>query len=175
MVFYRRDYSITKDCHHNTYDSCIIEITERCNIQHCVFKNCIFIYGAYNVNFIDCIFSNNVYPDECNFDEIVKDVYKKVYSLKNENALVAKLLIPSTSKRVSGASNKCRAEYARVLELYCNGKVSRAKTAKSRYNKSFRYKVGEIVRPTEEFDTSMKVCSTGIHFFLTFKEAQDYF
>lgn len=103
-------------------------------------------------------------------------VYKKVYSDINSAELVAKLLIPAKAKRVNGSSAKCRAEYAKVLGFYTLiGNRSKVKVCKSGHNSSFKYRVGDIVKPTTKFDTSIKVCSTGIHFLLTFDEAKNYY
>ena len=83
---------------------------------------------------------------------------------------IVKILIPIDAKRSNATTRKCRAEYAKVLSI-SNGK----NTAKSKYDSNFIYKVGEIVRPTQPWDTDRwNECSTGIHFFLTEQEAKDY-
>jgi hypothetical protein len=69
---------------------------------------------------------------------------------------------------MSLVGRKCRAEYAEVLELIgCTVGVSR-------FNDSFSYVVGTIVRP-DKYDPDIRIeCSFGIHFFLTREEAENY-
>ena len=166
------------------FDTCIINIDAV--FTNCKFEKCIFT--SMITSFKNCTFKNNVYPDECNWKEITLDayknrlpegdliVYKKVYSDINCAELVAKLLIPAKAKRVNGSSSKCRAEYAKVLGFYrLSGNRSRVKVCRSSYNYRFKYRVGDIVKPITKFDTSVKVCSTGIHFLLTFDEAKNYY
>lgn len=165
------------------FHSCIINIGAA--FTNCTFENCIFTNS--NTSFEKCKFKNNVYPNECNWKEITLDVYKnrlpegdlivykKVYSDINSAELVAKLLIPSKAKRVNGSSAKCRAEYAKVLGFYTlTGNRSKVKVCCSGHDSGFKYRVGDIVKPTRKFDTSITVCSTGIHFLLTFDEAKNY-
>ena len=79
---------------------------------------------------------------------------------------IAKLMIPREAKRVGGLSGrKCRAEYAVVLEG----------SGASRHDTDFRYVVGATVRPTKPFDPDpLDECKSGIHFFITRREAEDY-
>ena len=94
--------------------------------------------------------------------------YKKL-----RNGKIAKILIPKEAKRVcSPIGRKCRAEYAEVLEIRDGRK--RSKIGKSQHDSTFKYKVGEIVRPNK-FDDDIRVeCSNGIHFFITLQEAKEY-
>ena len=86
--------------------------------------------------------------------------YKKL-----ENGVICKLLIPSDAKRHNATGRKCRAEYAVVLEG----------DGTSKHDASFIYKTGETVRPAQPFDEDRwNECSSGIHFFLTRGEAEDY-
>jgi len=88
-------------------------------------------------------------------------VYKKTTNQ------VIKLLIPKEAKRSNGTSRKCRAEYAIVLE--CVGKTF------SKHNSSYFYEKGMTVRPTKPFDEDRwNECASGIHFFLTREEAEEY-
>jgi hypothetical protein len=90
-------------------------------------------------------------------------VYKKI------REGVAKLLIPREAKRVNGTGRKCRAEFAQVLELLS------CEIGTSVHDRQFRYHLGEIVRPEEPFEEDRwKECSSGIHFFLTREEAENY-
>ena len=91
------------------------------------------------------------------------DAWKKCTS----NVLV-KLRIPSSAKRSSGTSRKCRCSKAKVLE------VIGADVGISNYNSNFTYKKGETVE-VKDFDKNRwNECSSGIHFFLTKAEAESY-
>lgn len=89
--------------------------------------------------------------------------------------VIAKLLIPAEAKRIVFKDDKCRCEWAKVLEIYSAGTRQQYKSAYSyMYSKSLKYKVGEDVR-ADKFDTNARiVCSNGIHFFLTEEEAIEY-
>jgi hypothetical protein len=89
---------------------------------------------------------------------------------KCRNNIIVKLLIPKEAKRSSAFGRKCRAEYAQVLEIF-----SGAEKAVSQEDSNFIYKVGETVRPTKPFNEDWtNECSTGIHFFITKIEAENY-
>ncbi len=78
---------------------------------------------------------------------------------------ICKLEIPADARRFNATGRKCRAEFAKVLEG----------EGISRHDSTFKYVVGEIVRPREPFDPDRwNECSSGIHFFLTREEAEDY-
>ena len=86
--------------------------------------------------------------------------YKKLHG-----GVICKLRIPAEAKRSNATGRKCRAEYAVVLD---GGGASQ-------YDQSFKYKVGETVKPTEPFDEDRwKECAPGIHFFLTKVEAEAF-
>ena len=85
------------------------------------------------------------------------------------NGVIIKLLIPKEAKRNNAFGRKCRAEYAKVIEIIG------ADEAISQHDNTFTYKVGDIVRPTTPFDEDFtNECSTGIHFFITSEEAKNY-
>jgi hypothetical protein len=83
---------------------------------------------------------------------------------KLKGGVVCKLLIPKEAKRTASlVGNKCRAEYAEVLEG----------AGESAYN-GMTYVVGQIVRP-DKYDDDIRVeCTNGIHFFMTKEEAEKY-
>ena len=92
---------------------------------------------------------------------------------KLRNGLIAKLLIPVKAKRSNATGRKCRAEYAKVLEIW-NGEES-VKRGESGYEDGFLYIVGKTVKPSQPFDDNRwDECSTGIHFFITRLEAEKY-
>ena len=85
------------------------------------------------------------------------------------NGIIVKLLIPKEAKRNNAFGRKCRAEYAKVIEIIGADK------AISQHDNSFIYKVGDIVGPTTPFDEDFtNECSTGIHFFITLEDAKNY-
>ena len=93
---------------------------------------------------------------------------------KCQEGIIAKLLIPDTALRLSATGRKCRASEAVVLALY-DVDGNEVQTAVSQNAPEFVYRVGETVKPTEEFDTNRwNECSAGIHFFITREEAERY-
>ena len=83
--------------------------------------------------------------------------------------IIVKLLIPKEAKRSHAFGRKCRAEYAKVVEIY------NSKEAISSHDNSFKYEVGKIVKPKNKFSENWKEeCESGIHFFITKKEAENY-
>jgi hypothetical protein len=87
--------------------------------------------------------------------------YKKV------DSGVIKLLIPEDAKRTSSlVSRKCRASHVKVLE---GSGFSPTHT-----EKKLEYKEGEVVY-ADSFDDDIRVdCTSGIHFFMTRKEAKEW-
>ena len=94
--------------------------------------------------------------------------YKKAYS-KEGKPIVVKLLIPKEAKRSHAFGRKCRAEYAKVLEI-----TGRNKKAYSNYDRKVIYETGKTIKP-DSFDNDWREeCSSGIHFFITKVEAENY-
>jgi hypothetical protein len=92
---------------------------------------------------------------------------------KCRNGVIVKLLIPSGAKRSHAFGRKCRAEYAKVLEMWSTDGSS-AEKAISLYDGKTEYVVGEIVRPDSFCEDWMQECASGIHFFITKIEAENY-
>lgn len=166
------------------FNRCIIE--SNLKYKDCNFNRCVFESFIYNNQYIDCKFNNCIFANEQNLDKIDDpysnllcegDIigYKKAY-VKNKDYIkvIVKLLIPAKAKRLNGYSNKCRAEYAKVLEIYnVDGEISKYRTGQSAYDEDTFYVKNRIVK-ADSFDESREVCSNGIHFFRTFKEAAGY-
>ena len=96
--------------------------------------------------------------------------YKKAYG----DAIV-ELEILASAKRCSATSRKCRCDKAKVLRILNLDKtVSDATEVRSKYDKSFIYKVGEVVSVDDFCDDRWNECSAGIHFFINFEEAVRY-
>ena len=88
---------------------------------------------------------------------------------KCRNNIIVKLLIPKEAKRSHAFNRKCRAEYAQVLEIF------NAEIATSQYDSNFTYRVGDIVEPELPFSKDwFNECESGIHFFITRIEAENY-
>ena len=88
---------------------------------------------------------------------------------------IAKLQIPAIAKRSHGASRKCRASEAKVLDIFESDGKTKAKSGVSQHDSSFVYVVGLTVKPTETFcEDRWDECASGIHFFITRIEAENY-
>jgi len=85
---------------------------------------------------------------------------------KLAGGVICHLRIPADAKRVGGLlGRKCRASKAEVLSGEGN----------SSHDPSFLYKVGQIMEPKQVFNDSIQEeCASGIHFFLTRIEAENY-
>jgi hypothetical protein len=91
-----------------------------------------------------------------------------VWKKCRDNVLV-KLLIPANAKRSHAFGRKCRAEFAKVLE------VVGARKGVSQNDCEFFYEAGKTVKPKEKFDDDYNnECSSGIHFFITKLEAENF-
>lgn len=100
--------------------------------------------------------------------------YKKAIN-KDEEFVIVKLQITEDAKRSSATSRKCRCSKAKVLSITSiEGKIE-YDSAHACYDRSFVYKVGEIVEVTNFNEDRWLECSTGIHFFITRDEAVQYF
>jgi hypothetical protein len=99
------------------------------------------------------------------------EAYKKVYG--KTGAVILKLLIPKDAKRLGGlVGRKCRASKARVLKAYTKEKEE---FFYSSHDREFLYKVGKTVKVDDFCDDPKQECAPGIHFFMTKKEAEEYF
>jgi Family of unknown function (DUF5758)/Pentapeptide repeats (8 copies) len=84
---------------------------------------------------------------------------------KISGMVICKLLIPADAKRSNATGRKCRASFAIVLEG----------EGVSLYDSKFKYRVGERVEPREPFDENRwEECASGIHFFITREEAENF-
>ena len=103
--------------------------------------------------------------------------WKRVVTSKNE-PLIAKLEIPANAQRSSANGRKCRASEAKVIAIYylhTDKAYPKNRYAYSIYRQGFKYKVGETVTCEKEFDTNRwEECASGIHFFMTRREAENY-
>ena len=94
--------------------------------------------------------------------------YKKCYGGR-----IVQLEIPESAKRSSAYGKKCRCSRAKVLNIWTpDGKEIEG--AFSSYDPDFVYYNGELVEVNNFDEDRFNECSSGIHFFMTRKEAEDY-
>jgi len=96
----------------------------------------------------------------------------------SEGDVIISLLYPAHAKRSNAGGRKCRGSEAVDTGHYrigSNEMLPDNHVAWSDYDRSFTYQKGMTVKPTEPFDEDRwNECSTGIHFFITRIEAEDY-
>ena len=124
------------------------------------------LYGAKNNYPIAC-------PEKGSFIGFKKAYMRDVMERAME--CIVELEIPADALRSSATSRKCRCSKAKVLSITnLDGTDADIDVAYSNHDPGFIYKIGEIVE-VADFDTDRwNECSTGIHFFITRKEAVDY-
>ena len=94
---------------------------------------------------------------------------------KLRNNIIAELYIPARAKRSSATTRKCRASEAKVVKMWNCITKEIVTRATSQHNESFVYETGKTVKPTKPFDDNRwNECASGIHFFMTQEEAENY-
>ena len=94
---------------------------------------------------------------------------------KKANGLIVKLLILTDAKRSSATTRKCRCSKAKVLSIQTiDGDEAEESFVASDYDNSFFYRVGETVEVADFDENRWNECSTGIHFFITRREAEQW-
>ena len=97
--------------------------------------------------------------------------FKKVSNGKQ----IVELFIPTDAKRSSSTGRKCRCNKAKVISITnLDGSNCKSNKAKSSYDPSFIYTVGEYVEVKNFDDNRWNECAPGIHFFITREEAVRY-
>ncbi len=101
--------------------------------------------------------------------------YKKVWNKDRTERVVIELRFPKGTKLTSTIfGRKCRASRALVTQCVTPGHENETEF-RSLYDNSFVYRVGETAKPTKRFDNSSTIeCTSGIHFFVTEEEAENY-
>ena len=96
--------------------------------------------------------------------------YKKL-----RNNVVIKVKIPAHAERTNRiGSRKCRASEVEVVEVV-QGEIPEGEKIQSTNYGSALYSVGEVVK-ADWFDPDIRVeCTNGIHFFMSFEEAQAWY
>ena len=93
---------------------------------------------------------------------------------KKAHGYIIKLEILADAKRSSATSRKCRCSAAKVLSITAVDGSEEVKEIASDKDPNFIYRVGEIVRVDNFDENRWNECSTGIHFFITRREAEQY-
>lgn len=155
-----------------------------------IFRNTAF-YDAdlTNVNMYEADFTNadfvrckldNIRYDECTCGIALAcpekgsfTAFKKA-KLYNDNNCIVELQVPADALRSSATTRKCRVSKAKVVAVYTMDGKSIKQNAYSIQTRSFVYKIGKIVE-VKNFDKNRwNECSTGIHCFITKREAEQY-
>ena len=91
---------------------------------------------------------------------------------KKAHGKIIKLEIPAEAKRCSSASENCRCDKAKVLEIQeIDGRISSINKIQSDFDRDFIYEVGKTVSVKDFCDDRWKDCSQGIHFFINRQSA----
>lgn len=97
-------------------------------------------------------------------------------AFKRTDFNIVELVIPASAKRSSATTNKCRASKAKVKAIYeLNGSKSEKTAVPSMYDHMFYYEIGKTVVVDNFDEDRWNECSTGIHFFMSFGEAVQYY
>ena len=100
--------------------------------------------------------------------------WKKCYG-NDKKIYIVKLEIPEDAKRSSSTSKQCRCSKAKVLKIEnVDGTKANVDEVYSWYNKNFPYKVGKIVEALDFDEKYWIECSSGIHFFMSYRDAREY-
>ena len=90
-----------------------------------------------------------------------------------QNSRIVQLEVPEDAKRSSAYGRKCRCNKAKVLNVWTTG-GEEAEYAVSIHDSGFVYRKGETVE-VKDFDKNrFNECSTGVHLFMTRKDAENY-
>ena len=93
---------------------------------------------------------------------------------KKAEGKIVELEIQADAKRSSATTRKCRASKAKVLSITSIDGKEHFEEAKSNYDNSFVYEVGETVEVKDFDENRWNECSAGIHHFITRGEAERY-
>jgi len=118
-------------------------------------------------------------PEEGSFVAFKKLAIKQMNAYKEEKfypGAIAKLLVPEHAKRSTATTNKIRVSEAVVLEITDINTGKEINVAYSlRRAGQFPYRKGDTVKPEYPFDDNrFRECTSGIHCFLTIREAANY-
>lgn len=138
----------------------------------------------YNSDFTNAYFTNckldNIKYDECTCGIALACPEKGAFTafkkaeLYSGECCVVELQVPADALRSSATTRKCRVSKAKVVAVYNIYGKSIKQNAYSTHTNSFVYKIGKTVE-VKNFDKNRwNECSTGIHCFITKREAELY-
>jgi uncharacterized protein YjbI with pentapeptide repeats len=119
-----------------------------------------YLQGAENIEWADAV--TRILPDG------------DIIGWKKCREGIVKLLIPAKAKRSNATGRKCRAEYAIDKAHFTFAGKKTREDFTSQHNESFVYKVGATIKPDEWDENRWNECSSGVHFFITRFEAEQY-
>lgn len=128
------------------------------------------LYGALNI-------PNDIYPIRCPQEGSFIGFKKAFVTVKTSELyqnVIVKLRITDDAKRSSATTRKCRCDKAEVISITSIDGNTEFKEAHSSFDRTFKYKTGEIVSVDNFDDDRWNECSAGIHFFITREEAVNY-
>lgn len=158
------------------------------NFCEAYFDKCTFVKANLNsADFRNAELSECDLTDIC-YDELTAGIalacpeqgpfvaFKKAH-LYNGDRCIVKLYVPAEAERSSATTRKCRVSKAKVVAVYkMEGGIYTPvqQNAYSNHTNSFVYKLGSTVS-VKNFDKNRwNECSTGIHCFITKREAALY-
>lgn len=101
--------------------------------------------------------------------------WKKIVGHNRYHELICKLKVPKEARRTASlVGNKCRADFAKVLDIYDPITGERFVTGTSARDACTTYVVGETIYADRFNDNPTIECTGGIHFFLDRKDAEHY-
>ena len=118
-----------------------------------------YLYGAKNVPFVPM-----ACPDTGSFT-----------AWKKAGGYIVRLLVPADAKRSSATGRKCRCDKAIVTAIQNpDGTDSGIDSVASNRDKTFVYKINELVAVPDFCEDRFQECAAGIHFFINRQEAVEY-
>ena len=94
---------------------------------------------------------------------------------KKARGVIVELEILADAQRCSATGRKCRCNKAKVLSIQnLDGSKTPLREIPSDHDKTFIYRIGEIVSVDNFEPDRWKECAPGIHFFINRKEAVNY-
>lgn len=163
-----------------TFESCMFA---NCNIERTKFHgssmlDTSFISCDMSTSRLDGMMHHNItlrgskVPDWFDITTRITPTGDLIGWKKCRSGTIVKLLIPEDAKRSNALGRKCRAECAKVLEIWGTCGVPIEHT-RSQYDPTFIYRVGETVRHNGQWcEDRWTECAPGIHFFITREEAE---
>lgn len=105
-------------------------------------------------------------------------LYKKAYVIKDDSfkEMIIKLEVPEKAKRVYCDELKIRVSKAKVIGFYNldGSTLPDDSEVVSGYDHNFKYKIGDTVKPENEFDPTSGSCGSGIHGYIDINDAIRY-